>query len=40
MHGSWSGVEEVGEGYAVLCSHLMPDHNLVDVVKLVPILII
>ena len=40
MHRSRSGVEEIREGDTVLSAHLVSDHNLVDVVEFIPVLIV
>ena len=39
VHVQWQAVVQVGEGDTVLGSHRLPDDDLVDVVKLVPVLL-
>ena len=33
------GVVQVGEGYAILSAHRLPDDDLVDIIKLIPVFI-
>ena len=40
MDGSWTGVEEIREGYTILCTDLMSDNDFIDVVELIPIFIV